>query len=438
MASPDKRPAPIKTLHITNYYHSSSGGIRTFYLALLDAANRHRREVRLVVPGAADMVEEVGAFGRIYSVAAPRTPFFDSRYRLLLPHLYALPYRSRLRKILWTEKPDLIEVCDKYALSFLPSVIRRNWIEGVKPAAVIALSCERMDDNVSAFLTEKPWGRRFAQWYMSRIFAPRFDGYISNSDYTAGELRQALAGSPNRPCLVGPMGVDAGGLGPHLRSDEARGKLLRLFSPESPEKPIKLLLYAGRLSPEKNLSLLPKTMERLARDSAIDYRMLVAGSGPLDEWLRSAGESRAPGKIHLLGQMNRRERLAELYANCDALVHPNPREPFGIVPLEAMASGLPVVAPSAGGVLSYANRDNSWLAAPTGEAFAAAVRAVFTDDSARAAKVANALSTAGQFSWPRITALFFDLYDEIYLQHRPPSSVASSPHPLASSAPPVQ
>jgi hypothetical protein len=50
------------------------------------------------------------------------SPFFDERYRLLLPHLYALPYRSRLGEILRDEQPDLIEICDKYTLSFLPSV----------------------------------------------------------------------------------------------------------------------------------------------------------------------------------------------------------------------------------------------------------------------------------------------------------------------------
>ena len=58
---------PIKTLHITNCYHASSGGIRTFYRALLAAANQHRRHLRLVVPGPEDSVEEIGEFGRIYS-----------------------------------------------------------------------------------------------------------------------------------------------------------------------------------------------------------------------------------------------------------------------------------------------------------------------------------------------------------------------------------
>jgi alpha-1,6-mannosyltransferase len=315
-------------------------------------------------------------------------------------------------------------------------VLRRNWISGAAPAAVISLSCERMDDNVSAFLTAKPWGRRFAKWYMRRVYAPRFDGYISNSDYTAGELRQALLRKPNRPCVVCPMGVDVNGLGPHLRDEVLRRKLLLLFPEVEPFRQARLLLYAGRLSPEKNLSLLLETMEHLAADSAADYRLLIAGSGPLEEWFKAAAESRFPGKVLLLGQSSRK-RLAELYANCDVLLHPNPREPFGIVPLEAMASGLPVVAPRAGGLLSYANAGNSWLADSSGSACAEAVRDVFQDGAVRGAKVANALQTANAFSWSRVTSQFFALYDELHAQLRRPSAFILPPgfQSLASTTP---
>ncbi len=61
--------------------------------------------------------------------------------------------------------------------------------------------------------------------------------------------------------------------------------------------------------------------------------------------------------------------MAEIYANADAFVHPNPREPFGIAPLEAMAAGLPVIAPNSGGLTAYANLANAWLTNPTPDRF---------------------------------------------------------------------
>ena len=53
----------IKTLHLTNAFHSHSGGIATFYQAMLHAANQQRREMRLIVPGAESHVEELGDYG---------------------------------------------------------------------------------------------------------------------------------------------------------------------------------------------------------------------------------------------------------------------------------------------------------------------------------------------------------------------------------------
>jgi alpha-1,6-mannosyltransferase len=416
---PEVNCLPIKTLHITNCYHPSSGGIRTFYRALLNAANQRHREIRLVVPGAANSVEDVGEFARIYTIAAPASPFVDSTYRLLLPHLYALPYRSKLRQIIEEERPDLIEVCDKYTLCFLPSVLRRGWIESDHQAVMVGLSCERMDDNVSAFISPGALGRRFANWYMRKIYAPRFDCHISNSQYTAGELTDALMGRPDLPVHVCPMGTDCESLSPHRREQAKRKALLASFPYRSSEgENTRLLLYVGRISPEKNISLLLDMMGSLQDDTTAEYRLLIVGKGPIANWLEESAAHRAPGRVHLLGHVADRERLADIFANCDALIHPNPREPFGIAPLEAMASGLPVVAPVSGGVLSYANERNSWLAEPDGESFANCVRRVFEDERARQSKVSCAIDTAGQFSWSRTTAHFFDLYDRLHMRFR--------------------
>jgi len=406
---------PIKTLHITNCYHATSGGIRTFYRALLTAANAHQRYLRLVVPGPEDSVEAIGKFGRIYSIQAPRSPFIDSTYRLLLPHLYAMPYRSRLREILEEERPDLVEICDKYTLCFLPYAWRRGWIEDAPLAVFVGLSCERMDDNVSAFLSQSTLGRRFAKWYMRSIYAPRFDEHISNSEYTAGELTDALSNRPDLPVQVCPMGADCESLGPRRRDQAKRAALLAPFS-ELPENAssTKLLLYVGRLSPEKNISLLLDTMEVLAQKTGDDYRLLILGKGPLAQEFQAEANHRAPGRVHLGGYISNRDGVADILANCDAMIHPNPREPFGIAPLEAMASGLPVVAPLSGGVLSYANHSNSWLAEPNGASFARAVQNVFEDVAIRQQKIDRAMDTAQEFSWEKTAARFFDLYDAIH------------------------
>jgi glycosyltransferase involved in cell wall biosynthesis len=109
-----------------------------------------------------------------------------------------------------------------------------------------------------------------------------------------------------------------------------------------------------------------------------------------------------------------KQKLANLYANADVFVHPNPHEPFGIAPLEAMASGAPVVAPNSGGLLSYASNENAWLVAPEARDFAAAIQNVFADEARRQQKVQNALETAREHTWEASTDRLFALYDKLY------------------------
>ena len=198
----------IKTLHITNSYHPASGGIRTFYNALLEAANRHRRPVRLVVPAAETSVEDVGEFGRIYRVAAPRAPVIDSRYRWMLPHTYAWPHDSALRRIFAIERPDLVEVCDKFWLLYLAGVLRRGWIAGVPVPVAVGLTCERLDDNMRTFISPRRTARFVCERYMRSCYVPRFDFHIAASDYIGAEVRQLLPHRLRDRLYVCPMGVD--------------------------------------------------------------------------------------------------------------------------------------------------------------------------------------------------------------------------------------
>ena len=398
----------MKTLHLTNSYHATSGGIRTFYQALLTAAPRHGHYIRLVVPGAKDGIEDVNAFARIYYVRAMTSPIIDRRYRLILPHQFLVPAMGSIQTILKSERPDLIEVCDKYSLSYLAGMLRIT--RASERPALVGLSCERMDDNVRAFVTDAPTARRFARWYMREIYAPQFDVHIANSEYTAAELTPMNRRHP-RPVFVRHMGVDTVTFTPGRGNTDRRRQRRTNLGIVGPAP---LSFYAGRPSAEKHVPLLMDMLRELAEVGA---RLVIAGDGPLRDDLIRRGALESAGRVHVLDTITDRGALADWLTDVDLFVHPNPREPFGIGPLEAMAAGLPVVVPDRGGVRTYANDENAWLAAPSGTDLARAATHALTRDAERERRRRRALETAANHAWPAAAARFFDLYQEIASRH---------------------
>jgi glycosyltransferase involved in cell wall biosynthesis len=329
--------------------------------------------------------------------------------------------------------PDLIEVTDKYTLSMMGAMIRTNNFRKLGRPVLVHFSCERMDDNVGSFLLKGRAGKRFARAVMGNYNFPSFDYHIANSSYTAEEFFDSVDPAKNKGrrgwllnkwwrflkaprvgyrdrVFVCPRGVDSVQFSPDKKSDTVKREMRQRA--DIPDDAI-ILLYAGRISPEKNVGLLADTMRILASDPEKDYRLLVAGDGPQAEWLKKQSSAVAKGKIVLLGHLDK-ETLSTYYATADVFVHPNPREPFGIAPLEAMASGVPTVAPNSGGILSYATNDNAWLVEPTGESFAAAVRDVINEPAKTAAKVRLALETARANTREASTERLFETYDKIY------------------------
>ncbi|MCY7377657.1 MAG: glycosyltransferase [Pyrinomonadaceae bacterium] len=428
----------LKSVHITNYYHKNSGGISTAYDRLLEAANRHRRYVRLIVPGAEDAREEIGEYGRIYYVKAKPAPVFDKRYRLLLPFHY-LQGETPVRKILETELPDIIEIGEKYTLSLLAGVIRKGYFKSLNRPMLVHFSCERMDDNLRAFVSGAKPFKWFSRRLISNYIFPMFDYHLANSQYTAQEMIDAVAPEKNRRRsekffnfswrffqasnipLAERVFVNNCGADNHLFDAKRKNLETRkaiLAEAGFPENAT-VLLYAGRISPEKNVKLLPQVLKSLLGFRNYDtqcreYRLLIVGSGPQADLLEAELEKVAPGKFKFFGHISDKEKLADIYANSDIFLHPNPREPFGIGPLEAMASGLPVVAPDSGGVLSYATRENAWLEEADTLSYFAAVRDVFSDDEKREIKIRNAIETARTLTWENSTDKLFALYDKMY------------------------
>ncbi len=397
---------PIATLHLTNAYHESSGGIRTMYHALLSQAEREHRPMTLVVPGPEDRDEPRGRFTRIVHVRAPRSPVMDDRYRVILPHRFLLP-PTGLWRILDRFDPDLVEVCDKYSLCYFAGLIRRR---RARPT-LVGLSCERLDDNLQVYVGGGRTTLVAATAFLGRAYIGMFDAHVANSDYTADELRRAMRPPHTRPVHVSPMGIERPApLHPHVRASIRRRLLTRCGAVDGDS-----LLYAGRLSPEKNVDVLPDVLASLA-GRARPVFLVVAGDGPLRDALEARAAALAPGRTLFVGHIADRSALGQLTGSVDAFIHPNPREPFGIGPLEALAAGAPLVAPRTGGLVSYATDENAWLAGSDASSLAGAVARCLDDVAGRRAKSALGVETASRFEWSASASRLLRLYDRLHAE----------------------
>src|SRR5690606_9232442 len=158
----------------------------------------------------------------------------------------------------------------------------------------------------------------------------------------------------------------------------------------------RLLVYAGRFAPEKNLPLLADAVRRLGPG----YALLLVGAGP----------AAIAGPQVIVRPFERsRAGLARVLASADAFVHAGDQETFGLGVLEAMACGTPVVARAAEGLAELVDdRVGLGVHGPGPRAFAEGVHALF--DSERAARSHAARRRAGGYDWDAVFAQLFARY----------------------------
>lgn len=178
-------------------------------------------------------------------------------------------------------------------------------------------------------------------------------------------------------------------------------------------------LYVGRLAPEKHVPLLLAAFASLARslpEGAV--RLIVAGAGPSTAELRE----RAGPSVSFLGTLDRQRELPALYASADAFVFASTTETLGLVVLEAMASGLPVIATPAGGVSELLRDEQNGLAfAPGAVAACTAQMRRLVEDRALVCRLREgALTTAREHSWAAELDRLDESYREVLMRPRAP------------------
>ena len=131
-------------------------------------------------------------------------------------------------------------------------------------------------------------------------------------------------------------GVDTDVFRPELRNDEMRKRLLGNFSDEGA-----LLIYVGRLSAEKQIERIKPVLNAMP-----EARLALVGDGPYRQQLEKIFENTATNFVGYLSG----EELASAYASGDAFLFPSSTETLGLVLLEAMAAGCPVIGANRGGI----------------------------------------------------------------------------------------
>jgi glycosyltransferase involved in cell wall biosynthesis len=248
---------------------------------------------------------------------------------------------------------------------------------------------------------------RYLHYYRFGRFEPLLWRYLrwlfNNCRHTyvpSGVTKEQLVKGGIREVRVFDRGVDSVLFHPAKRSIAVRGAL-------GVGSGGVLVFYAGRLSKEKNLALLLGAFHRLAAQHP-NLRLVLAGEGPH----RRALVRRFRSPAITFTSWKEGEELAALFASADIFALPSTTETLSLASLEAMASGVPVLAMNAGGVRDVVANGRTGFLANSGEEFERNLGRLVEDASLRAALGRCGRAVAEQRTWTHA----FEKLEQNYLE----------------------
>lgn len=384
----------LKICDLTQFYSPVSGGVRRYIEQKSAYLRAHRPDCRhvIIVPG-----ENTSSSGdelvRIYTIASPLVSR-TSRYR-------ALTKLHLIEEVLERELPDLIESGDPYQVAWKAVASGRG-----------------LDIPVVGF-----YHSHFPESFLRTV--AKFFGRVSVSiaeDVCRGYVKvlynhfqRTFVPSPILARLLGDwgvervqtvdLGVDAEVFVPDIPDRAATRKKLGI----PPDVPV--LLYVGRLAPEKNVRTLFEAFALLRRESPLPFHLLCVGDGTQRQAVIRLQES--TGGVHWMPYCQDPSELAAIYRAADLFVHPGVQETFGLVALESQASGTCVVGIRG----SYMDRiifsgQESWAAENSPRALADAVTGKFSLDL-RALGLKASVEARERYAWSTVFARLFAAYEEV-------------------------
>jgi alpha-1,6-mannosyltransferase len=319
----------MRIVDLTNIYSDVGGGVRTFHRQKFDYFARHpEHSYALVAPGSENETVEYEG-GRLHYVKGFAVSHRDS------PKGYRIMYDvNRVRKIFRQEIPDVVEIGGPYTDPWFAKIAKLY----CDPVFVGFYHLEFRDAHIEPWISRWPaWAQRatmrFFDWSLRFMYKQNMHATFVASKCVRDEL--AEIGVDNT--ILTPLGVDVD------KFDAARrDEMLRASWGTGPDH--RVLLHAGRLSVEKGTNVVLSAAERLLEDPRV--HVVFAGRGPMTPQIEdlAAGHDR----VHFMGYVSDPRHLGAIFASCDAYLGTGPYETFGLAILEALSSGLPVVATDQG------------------------------------------------------------------------------------------
>jgi phosphatidylinositol alpha 1,6-mannosyltransferase len=357
----------VRIAIVTESFLPQVNGVTMSVLRICEQLTTAGHEVLVVAPGTGPR-EWAGA--RVVRVPSLPVPGYPS-------HRVAVPLPG-LTAVLRDFRPDLVHLAS-------PAVLGALGVSAAERLGVPTIAVYQTDLPAYAARYHAA-GAAGTVWRWLRRIHGRSSRTLAPSSPTKAELTRH--GIPR--VHLWPRGVDLDRFHPGHRSRELRRDLGVGDG--------LLLGYVGRLAAEKEVDLLAGIQDLPGA------RLVVVGDGPQ----RGALERLLP-RAHFLGQLSG-QRLSEVFASLDVFVHTGPHETFCQAAQEALASGVPVVAPASGGLLDLVTEDvNGHLFDPgSGPGLEQAVRRAVQDPEHRGRLAEAARLSVQERSWEAIGAAYLE------------------------------
>jgi alpha-1,6-mannosyltransferase len=366
---------------ITMFYAAEGGGVSTYLNAKAHwLARRSRIQHTIMSPNVETSGDAVPALVRIPAAGLPGF------------HGYRMPLSvSAPARLLEAAAPDLVEAGDAGHCAWAALRMRKRY--DIPAVAFYHSDLPR--------LVEPRLGRWIARGtcrYLANLYR-QFDLVLAPSRVMVEQLEEmGVHGAVHQP-----LGIDASVFRPQ-REDEKLSETLREHLGLDPDS--RLLIYAGRFTQDKKLHVLIEAVRKLGDP----YHLILVGGG---DTLPQGSQ------LTVIPFQRDQRQLARLLASCDVLVHPGDCETFGLIVLEAMACGLPVVATNGGGVAELVDQETGILAEPNSvDSLAGAIEAIYQRDMARLGQAARS-KAAERYDWNEILPQVLGRYDGLLGGYKP-------------------